>query len=179
MLAAAKDLLGSGTSFAELSVRQVALHAGLSRQTFYAQFADKRALILWLGDDIEKAVVRAAEPWLTQGTGDLTTTLRRVLRVLQEHRAVALALAEAAAYDPEVRALCDGCRDRFVCAAAQRLTASRRVADADRAHTRSLALVTMTEGTLLRHTNHPAVTEDSLLSELADFWKYGLGTAQR
>lgn len=179
MLAAAQDLLSSGTSFAELSVRQVALHAGLSRQTYYAQFADKRALILWLGGDIEKAVVRAAEPWLTQGAGELTTTLQCVLRVLEQHRAVALALAEAAAYDPHVRALCDGCRDRFVRAAVQRLTASGRVADANRAHARSRALVTMTEGTLLRHVDHPAVTEASLLSELAGFWEYGLGTAER
>lgn len=168
LLRAAADLVDEGTAFAELAVEAIASRAGVSRQTFYAYFADKRALALALGETLSAEIAKAADPWLSEGEGELRTTLEGVLEIIEANRGAVLALVEAAGYDEEVGAFWRRLHDRFMEPTVTRL---RRLGVEGRtAEARAYVLVWATERNLIEHLIAPRVERSDLLDALELFW---------
>lgn len=176
LVTATLSLLAEGSAYAEISIEQIVKRAGLSRPTFYSHFKDKRALILELGLDLQRAVAEAADPWLALGEGRVRDTLAAVLTAFTAHREVASAIAEAATYDDEVNAFWHTFHDRFMVIARDRIVASEPNLDPARAKARAFALVWMTERTVTEYLAGSDVEEGPLLDELAAFWNNALGT---
>jgi AcrR family transcriptional regulator len=123
LIAAATALLHEGTSYAALSVGAIAARAGQTRTGFYQYFRDKRELLVAATDQFVAGLFDDADQWWS-GTGG-RTELRSALGNIAEHyrgsRVLALALIEAAGYDPVVAAHWYAEIDRFVVATRERL----------------------------------------------------------
>jgi AcrR family transcriptional regulator len=172
LLEATVQLLGEGTPFAEIAIDQIVRRAGYSRPTFYSYFRDKRELILRLGEDLERDVAAAADPWLKAGTGDTRPTLQAVLDAFRRHRETVGALVEAAGYDPEVHRFWHKFHERFRKTAALRIAAGDPSLDRAHAQARAFALIWMTERSLTEHLAQPRAEESALLDELARCWQH-------
>jgi AcrR family transcriptional regulator len=171
LLAAAVELLGEGTPFAEIGIEQIVRRAGFSRPTFYTYFRDKRELILRLGQTLQDAIAEAADPWLTSAHGQTRETLKKVLDAFRVHRAALAAITEAATYDPQVQAFWRALNGRFAAIATERVAAGVPSIDREHAASRAHALVWMTERVLTEHLANPLLDEDALLDELTLFWQ--------
>ncbi|WP_320669446.1 TetR/AcrR family transcriptional regulator [Patulibacter defluvii] len=174
LAAATLELLAEGAAFADASIEQIVRRAGLSRPTFYSHFADKRALILHLGQGLLDAVAEAADPWLARGEGEVRPTLDAVLGAFETHRETLLALVEAAGYDVEVNAFWHDFHDRFVAAAVERIRLVAPDLSPQRARARGFALVWMTERTATELVAGADVDRTALLDELTGFWERAL-----
>jgi TetR/AcrR family transcriptional regulator, ethionamide resistance regulator len=112
LLAAAEMLLDRGFSFTEISVEDLITQAGAARSTFYAHFEDKGALLLELTDHVTSELEVAASRWYRLPREATREDLRAALAELMvshlRHRPTLLAVTEAAAYDPRVRAEYEG-----------------------------------------------------------------------
>jgi AcrR family transcriptional regulator len=108
LLAAAEALLEQGLSFTEISVEDLLTEAGAARSTFYAHFEDKGALLLELTDHVTSELEVAASRWYRlprdATRDDLRSALAELMASHLRHRPTLLAVTEAAAYDPRVRA---------------------------------------------------------------------------
>lgn len=174
LLRAADALLAEGTPFADLSIETIARRAGVSRPTFYAYFADKRALALRLGQDLEAAIGESVADWLQSSRGDLRITLDATLGVFIEHRGTLSALVEAATYDDEVAAFWRALHERFAHAARGRLLRDNPDLDAAVADARAFALVWATERCLTEHLFAPRVQGTALMDTLELLWTAAL-----
>jgi AcrR family transcriptional regulator len=171
LMRATVELLGEGTPFAELGIEQIVRRAGFSRPTFYTYFRDKRALILRLGEQLQKSAAAAADPWLTSATDLSRETLGDVLGALRAHRETLVAIIEASTYDPEVAAFWRAFHDRFWDIATDRIADGVPALDREHAAARGYALVLMTVSVFAEHLTHPTRDEDALLDTLAEFWE--------
>jgi AcrR family transcriptional regulator len=175
LLGATIGLLEDGTAYADLSIDQIVRAAGLSRPTFYAYFEDKRALVLRLGEDLERDLMETAGPWLEFAEQPAREVVAGVLDVFRRHRAVVGAITEAATYDPDVREFWHAFHERF------RPGAERRVADGepklakDAVAARAFALIWMTERALTEHVAEPTVDEEALVDQLTWMWQRAIG----
>lgn len=108
LFASAENLLNEGSSFSEISVEQLITGAELARSTFYFYFEDKGALVMELADQVTREVGEAANAWYQLQPGvtreDLKAALSEVVQEYVRHRHMLATVAEAAAYDPRVRA---------------------------------------------------------------------------
>lgn len=171
ILDATRGLLADGRAFAELSVGEISIGAGVSRPTFYAYFQDKRALVLSLGTELEADVRAAAGPWLRDEDDDLRATLEGVLSSFRAHRATVGAIVEAATYDPEVAAFWRDFHEWFMVNAADRaIRADPRLPSAN-AEALAYSLVWMTERCLTEHLSAPHVQERQLLDAIERLWR--------
>lgn len=171
LLAATRRLLHGGQAFADLSVGEISIGAGVSRPTFYAYFQDKRALILSLGSELEGDVRAAAGPWLRNEDDDLRDTLEGVLASFRAHQATLGAIVEAATYDPEVAAFWRDFHSWFMVNAAERaMRADPRLPKAN-AEALAYSLVWMTERCLTEHLSAPHVLEQPLLDAIERLWR--------
>jgi AcrR family transcriptional regulator len=108
LLVAAEALLEQGRTFTEISVEDRITEAGAARSTFYAHFEDKGALLLELTDHVTSELEVAASRWYRLPRDATREDLRDALAELMtshlRHRSTLAAVAEAASYDPRVRA---------------------------------------------------------------------------
>ena len=114
LVEATERLLGSGTPYIGLSVEQLCSEAGVARSTFYVHFRDKGELVTRVAERMLVQLAAAAEAWWVPdaGRGELLAATRRLVGVYSRHHAVLGALAETAAYDPELRAVQEAMVDR-------------------------------------------------------------------
>jgi AcrR family transcriptional regulator len=153
ILQAASDLLEEGSSFAGLSVEAVATRAGIGRTAFYFYFRDKRDLLGRLAREALDELYAEADHWW-HGEGDGPDELRRFVqptaRLYLKHAALMRVVAEAAAYDEEVRLFWEALVGRFIdatCDRIEREQAAGRAAPLPARET-ATALIWMCERTL-------------------------------
>jgi TetR/AcrR family transcriptional regulator, ethionamide resistance regulator len=124
-LAATEALLDGGSSYAELSVEQIASRAGRPRTAFYLYFRDKRELLMRLTEDVAEVLYQEADRWWsgTRGREDVRPALADILRTWAEHASLLGAVVEASTYDEEIGAFWRGLVGRFIAATERRLIA--------------------------------------------------------
>jgi TetR/AcrR family transcriptional regulator, ethionamide resistance regulator len=125
LLAATEALLDGGSSYAELSVEQIASRAGRPRTAFYLYFRDKRELLMRLTEDVAEVLYQEADRWWsgTRGREDVRPALADILRTWAEHASLLGAVVEASTYDEEIGAFWRGLVGRFIDATERRLVA--------------------------------------------------------
>jgi TetR/AcrR family transcriptional regulator, ethionamide resistance regulator len=125
LLAATEALLDGGSSYAELSVEQIASRAGRPRTAFYLYFRDKRELLMRLTEDVAEVLYQEADRWWsgTRGREDVRPALADILRTWAEHASLLGAVVEASTYDEEIGAFWRGLVGRFIDATERRLIA--------------------------------------------------------
>jgi TetR/AcrR family transcriptional regulator, ethionamide resistance regulator len=125
LLAATEALLDGGSSYAELSVEQIASRAGRPRTAFYLYFRDKRELLMRLTQDVAEVLYQEADRWWsgTRGREDVRPALADILRTWAEHASLLGAVVEASTYDEEIGAFWRGLVGRFIDATERRLVA--------------------------------------------------------
>lgn len=104
---ALERLLRGGERFTTLGVQRIADEAGVARSTFYVHFADKTELLLRFEETTTRTIFDAADAWAGQRgltLESLRDTVATMLETYREHAHAYAALAEVAAYDPEVAA---------------------------------------------------------------------------
>ncbi len=116
-------------SLTELSIDDIAQAAGISRSAFYFYFRDKYDILEPAADEVARLLFAEADRWFS-GEGApvelVHDALTGVLALYKEHATLLRAIAEAAAYDEEVREFWWGIVDRFIQATARRLEKERR-----------------------------------------------------
>jgi len=170
ILDATGRLLADDRAFAELSVGEISVQAGVSRPTFYAYFADKRALILSLAAEFEQDARAAAKPWLADESDDLRGTLEAVLAAFTAHSSTVGAVVEAATYDDAVAEFWRGFHEWFVLNAARRAMAADATLSAQAAEALAYSLVWMTERCFTEHLSAPRLDTTTLLGALERLW---------
>ena len=125
IMGAMRQLL-EGTSYAAISVSDIARHAKVSRVTFYRHFPSKAALVRDLFADVLNGARRshlelAKEPEPSQAW--LEHWMRRSLKFFRRHRHVLLLLGEAMVADPQLRQAMQELRDSLFVALGQSMPA--------------------------------------------------------
>ena len=173
MMEATERLLAAGSSYAELTIEQIAREAGQSRTSFYFLFRDKRELLEAAAGELTDFVAGAAERWLADpdaGRPELTDALLVLVRGFVEHAALLRAVVEASTYDAAVSTFWRGLVGRYIEATAVRLRETG-AASGERADVMAASLVWMTERTLyqlaIQDTEH---APEAVVAGLADIW---------
>ena len=164
-------LLDDGSSFADLGIEQIVKRAGLSRPTFYTYFKDKRDLILTLGQELEAELLAVAEPWFQGDARSAPETIAAILEIFRLHSGVARAVTEAATYDPVVAEFWRAFHEHFLPGSRRRIAAGNPGLSADELSARSIALIFMTERTLIEHVTRPVGPDVALVGQLAWLWE--------
>lgn len=111
LLDATQRLIAGGSSFTGLSVEKLSREAGIARSTYYLYFKDKGQLIQELGLVMTAELLQTLQRWWDISSQVTLPQLRRAmletLKVYRRYQAIFASLAEAASYDPEVRAAFD------------------------------------------------------------------------
>jgi AcrR family transcriptional regulator len=161
----------------EISVDDLARGAGISRPTFYFYFASKEAVLLTLLDRlVEEArqgvqiAFLASDPprVLREGITAISDTFR-------EHRAVAVAAADARASSPAVRELWARVMETFVAETTAAIESERERGAAPQgvpARELAVALNWMNERVLHAtfQGEEPAIGEQAVLDTLVEVW---------
>jgi AcrR family transcriptional regulator len=123
LLAATGALLNEGSSYAELSVEQIASRAGRPRTAFYLYFRDKRELLMRLTEEVAQTLYEEADVWWSgsRGRDDVRPALADITRTWAEHAGVLGAVVEAATYDEEISEFWRNVVGRFIEATKRRL----------------------------------------------------------
>jgi AcrR family transcriptional regulator len=103
-----EPLLEHGATYAGLSVEQIIRAGGISRASFYGYFRDKGDLLQALAQDVNQEIAVGGDAWW--GITDETVTLEQLREGLRpavdaylRHTVLVRAVAEASAYDANVR----------------------------------------------------------------------------
>ena len=173
MIEATERLLAAGSSYAELTIEQIAREAGQSRTSFYFLFEDKRELLEAAAGELTDFVAGAAERWLADpdaGRDELEDALLTLVHGFVEHAPLLRAVVEASTYDPAVAGFWRGLVGRYIDATAVRLRDSG-AAGGERAEILAASLVWMTERTLYQLAiQDPTHAPDAIVAGLADIW---------
>lgn len=175
---ATEELLGEGSSFADLSIARIAERAGLTRTAFYFYFRDKRDLLMHATAAIAEGLFDEADRWWrgTGGPADLRVALENILGSYRDHAQLLRAVVEASGYDEEVGAYWRGLIARFIEATERRLLAEGHPPPA--AKSTAFALVWMTERSCYQHVVRPGHLEDrALIDALGAIWERGVYAA--
>lgn len=175
ILGAASRLLEE-RRWTDLRLEDVMAGAGLSRTAFYRHFDDRHTLLLAMLEEVQDNIGAAGLAWKA-GTGDpvgaLCTGLGELTSAMQEHGRLMQAIADAAAYDPGIRAARQQMVGLFVGVTAERIRADvdagrSRVRDPDRV---AYALVRMNESLLLDAFGWPPYAEPrEVLATMCEVW---------
>lgn len=160
----------------DLRLEDVMAAAGLSRTAFYRHFDDRHTLLLAMLEEVRDHVGETGIDWKT-GTGDpvsaLCVGLTELAAAMQEHGRLMQAIADAAAYDPGIRAARHEMIGFFDAVTAQRIRADvaagrSRVRLPDQvAH----ALVRMNESLLLDAFGHPPYADRrEVVATMCEVW---------
>lgn len=173
MVEATERLLASGSSYAELTIEQIAREAGQSRTSFYFLFGDKRELLETATGELAEFVAGAAARWLADPQAsreELEEALRVLARGFIEHAPLLRAVVETSTYDAAVGEFWRGLVGRYIDATARRLRDSGAT-DGERAEIIATSLVWMTERTLYQLTVQSGEhSTDTVVAVLADIW---------
>lgn len=180
VLAAAERLL-ERVSLEELTVRELAREAGVSRASFYFYFESKRAVVAALLESVLDEIYEASKPWLERSDTAPGDALRQAaagsLELWRRRGAVLRAAAETTRTSPEIGELWRGHIERFIDAAAAQIERDRAagVAPPDGLDSNALAaaLIWMNERTfyVMTSVGEPALSDDPQLAEtLAAIW---------
>lgn len=178
ILTTAEKLLGQ-RAFSEISIDDLARGAGISRPTFYFYFASKDAVLLALLDRLVAQADRAATDMLANLPDDPPArwrgAIRATLDTFHEHRAVALACAQARATNREVRELWATVMEGWVDATTTAIEAERRRGAAPEgiaARQLAIALNSMNERVLYAtfSGDGPALDESDAVDVLLTIW---------
>lgn len=173
-----EDLLAT-KQLHEISIDDLARGAGISRPSFYFYFESKEAVLLTLMDEIVRQADAASDLAQTAIAQDPQRFLRDALTayvtILGAHRGVIVACNQAAASSPEVRALWNIVRERWVQMGADAIEAEReRIGMTGTLSARELAvaLINMNEGVMysLFAGEQPAIPEDRVIEVLSSVW---------
>jgi len=178
ILATFERLLGE-RPLGTISVDDLARGAGISRPTFYFYFSSKDAVLLTLLDRVIAQADAASAAAFEAPAGDRRKRWRDGIQAyfetFREHRAVAVAAAEAVATSPEVQALWSRGFAGWVQNCAATIEAERRRGAAPPGvPARDLAVVlnAMNERALNATFSGrgPAVAEDDVVDVLLEVW---------
>jgi TetR/AcrR family transcriptional regulator, ethionamide resistance regulator len=130
-----ESLVGSGDSYAELSVERIITAGGISRSTFYSYFDDKGDLLVAMAQDVIGDLVGVGHAWWDLSPDATKADLREALRVpidtYRAHRTIFGAVVETAAYDARVRDQQRSLIDQVVAALAHHIAAAQKAGTAD------------------------------------------------
>jgi AcrR family transcriptional regulator len=105
-LAGVEALLAEGNSYTDLSMDQITQAAGVPRSTLYYYYRDKAELLLAISEtaiaEIEEASRGAGELDPNLSRAEFVKTVRGALNTWRPHVPITTALAELAAYNPDV-----------------------------------------------------------------------------
>jgi len=171
LIEATERLLGAGTPYIGLSVEQLCSEAGVARSTFYVHFRDKGELVIRVAERMLAQLSEAAAAWWVPGTdrSELRAATRRLVDVYAAHRAVLIALAETAVYDPELRAFQEAMVDRQAEPLARLIEQGKRVGTVRDVPTREtvVALVGMVQLACERLAEGDEAARDRLAEAIA------------
>lgn len=106
--AALAAAMRDGTPFRDVTVERLCVAAGIARSTFYLYFADKPALLRALSAGAILRLYGTQRDWLDKGEAatraDIRTAMRALFAMYRSDEAVMRAVAEAAVYEPSLRA---------------------------------------------------------------------------
>lgn len=165
--------------FHEVSIDDLARGAGISRPTFYFYFESKEAVLLTLMDAIvgqADAASDVAQAAIEQDPQRfLHEALTAYVTILGAHRGVIVACNQAAATSPDVRALWNIVRERWVQMGAGAIAAERGRLGIDgelTARELAIALINMNEGVMysLFAGEQPAIPEERIIEVLTSIW---------
>lgn len=168
-LMAVVELLGEGSSYADLGISQIAERAGRTRTSFYFYFRDKRDLLMRATEAVAGKLFDEADRWWSGegGRQELRAALESILVTYRAHGPLLRAIVEASTYDDEVGDFWRGLIGRFI-----ESTEPRIGGDPDAAHAKAFALVWMTERSAYQHVVRGGRLDDRLLVDaLADIWE--------
>jgi AcrR family transcriptional regulator len=164
-------------SLRDISVDDLARGAGISRPTFYFYFASKEAVLLALLDRlVEEAREGVAIAFLaTDPPRVLREGITAIRDTFRDHRAVALAAAEARAGSSAVRELWARVMETFVAETTAAIEAEReRGAAPPGVPARELATALNWMNERVLHATfegqEPAIDEDAVLDTLVQVW---------
>jgi AcrR family transcriptional regulator len=178
LLAAARRAFAD-LGYAKARVEDIVTRAGVGHGTFYAYFPNKQAALAALMREHAQTLEElASQPWRA---GDVRASLTQVLgglADLYDRDADMVALwTEAAARDPELAAVLDEVRRRFVGRIARNVERAQAqgLARPVDALTAAVALAAMAEQTLfLRAVRRERLDRDVTVDTLADLWHHAL-----
>ncbi|MGV9670339.1 TetR/AcrR family transcriptional regulator [Gordonia sp. NPDC003504] len=108
VLDAVEELLSSGERFTELPVQRIAEHSGMSRTNFYQYFPNKSHLLIQVAEVASAKLFAAPASWfaddasLDAGVAGVESAVAAMIAETRGHWPLMRAVAEVAAYDPEV-----------------------------------------------------------------------------
>ena len=166
------DLLGAGSSYADLSIGRIAAQAGRTRTAFYFYFRDKRDLLVKATEHIVAGLYDEADLWWSGNGGreDLRVALRNIMSIYRDQASLLRAVVEASTYDEEIGGFWRGVVSRFIEATERRLMADGR--EAGQAHAKAFVLVWMTERACYQHlVRGGRLDDDGLVDALVEVWE--------
>lgn len=178
ILATAERLLGE-RPLREISIDDLARGAGISRPTFYFYFRSKDEVLLALLDRVSKeadvASLRVADELPPDPAQAWRETIAAFYETFRDHRAVAVASADARATNAEIRALWSTMMEAWTERAATIITAERERGAAPPgmpARDIAIALTSMNERVLQATFAgyEPAVPEPDVVEVLLNVW---------
>jgi AcrR family transcriptional regulator len=169
VLRATEELLGAGSSYADLNVERIATAAGISRTAFYFYFRDKRELLMRLTAEVNQQLYAEAERWFT-GDAAPAETMARIAALYDEHGALLRAIVEVSTYDEEIATFWRGLLRRFIDATTERVGSEAT----------AFALVWMTERAFYQQlVQEQPLDPGELVQSLAGIWEQAATSSPR
>ena len=163
------------SSFADLTVDDIARAAGLKRSGFYFYFRDRRELLHAATEDVAGALYSEADRWW-HGEGDPEALVHQALvgvaSVYRDHAALLRAVAEVSGYEDRTRQMWRSLIERFVAATTQYLEAEQAAGRLQHLDPRaaSESLVWMTERCLYIYLSRGERSVDEVVEMLSATW---------
>jgi TetR/AcrR family transcriptional regulator, ethionamide resistance regulator len=186
VMASTEALMADGAPYTELTMQQVAEHAGVARSTLYLQFPDKAQLLIALAERATEDLFATAMRWWSDDHDDglpgLVAAQRTMIAEFREHLHLLSALSEVSTYDPDVAVYWSGRVLGFVAIVQARLerdqAAGRLDAALDPASTAQI-VTWMVERNISVHCRlNPGDGDDRLAADLGrSIWLTVYGTA--
>ncbi|RMI31400.1 TetR/AcrR family transcriptional regulator [Nocardia stercoris] len=185
VLTAVDELLAGGSTFTELAVQRIATEARIARSTFYRYFPDKSRLLIRMAELATGEQFRAAEHWWasshSDGEAGVVAAMRAMIAGSRAHAHLLRALAEVAAYDPDVGTYWRGRIETFVALVCARLQADRaagRIPDGVDIPSTAIVLTCMVERSIDFALGSDDVADEQMARSLGRaVWLIVYGTA--
>lgn len=172
VLETTERLLAEGQRYGDLSVETLLTEADVSRSSFYANFADKQALLRALAERALSEIAASGVTWWRSthelGPEAASTTVQEIIRTYRAHAPLINAVVEAAASDPGFEALWRGSREAVATRIAGGIKEEQRagLVPADLDVDRTASYVTLLVDTaVLDHVRHGSPRNDRAVAD--------------